>query len=330
MAIEIDGQWDKRVTNIFKCVSIRSWMLNMLLLAFAVFPCSAQTQQLASQDQRGSLSMTKASPKDLYLEAGKVFGIKVSFDPKWKSNKLVNLELNDVTARVALDSIANLTETSWEVVGPNDVFVTAGQPFKFRKFTADFGGGLTWSQGGGLARGINFRGGGGVRLSPQSKRYSDIGDRLRQRHWSLYLDGEFTFIQAGLTQDGLHQAILVNPALASATSGTANYYSVTADPNFRYCVWSCRLTFYVLGGFGWMHRTVEFSGPPTGTSPVGSGKTVATFDYNSAAYDVGGGVTFGPFKPTEGVTYYVEARRLAGFGPNGASTLWPLSFGIRW
>lgn len=200
----------------------------------------------------------------------------------------------------------------------------------FRRFTADFGGGWTWVQGGGVAKGLTFRGGAGWRLSPQSALYSATGDRLRERHWSLYLVGEFTFIQSGLTNAGLQQAIKLNQAPSSATSGTARYYNATADPTFRYCVFRCRVTFYGLGGFGWMHRTVEFDGLPTATSPIGSNTTVASFGYDSAAYNVGWGLTLGPFKPTEGLTYYVEVRRLTGFGPNGNNTLWPLWLGIRW
>jgi hypothetical protein len=354
-----NGQRAKLVSVIFfcrnKCISTRWLMLNVLLLNVAVLPCAAQTGQLAPRTQGGCLAASNQPAKALYEGRAQT----MAFDQLMRVDNKVDLQPADVTVQDSPNSIGT-------VVGDNVSFVadplpTAQTPssgneqaqtptpasasgstsspqpspndseaHNFRRFTADFGGGWTWAQGGGLATGINFRGGAGWLLSPQPQRYNSIGNRLRERHWSLYLVGEFTFIQSGLTKSGLQQAIQLNPALSSATSATGRYYSATADPNLRYCVLNCRITLYVLGGFGWMRRTVEFNGPATAESPVGSNATVASFNYDSAAYDVGGGVTLGPFKYTEGLTYFVEVRRLQGFGSNGGSTLLPLSFGIRW
>jgi hypothetical protein len=337
------------------------WILNLVVLTMAIVSCVAQTQ-LSTSEGPLDLVVSNESPEALYRIVCDYFSFKVEFDKQMRSDKKVDLRLNNASAKEALDTIAILTGTSWQPVTADSIYVTDGMPsaaalprvidqnsppapatppsraplpagrdgWKFRRLTLDFGGGWTRTQGGGLSTGINFRGGVGWRLSPQPHRYDDIGNALRARHWSVYVVGEFAFTDAGLTKAGLQQQIQLNSSLSSATSATARYYTGTADPTFRYCVLNCRVTFYGLGGFGWMRRTVEFDGPPTATSPVGSNAKIASFDYHSPAYEAGSGVTFGPFRPTEGITYYVEWRRLQGFGSNGGSTLWPISFGVRW
>jgi hypothetical protein len=315
-------------------------ILIVLATGLTVLPCRGQSEP--SPPQLGSFEIENESPRVLYEMVGKFFDVSVQFAPGMRSDNKFSLTLSNSTLGAALNQIAGLTRTAWVQTGPNAVYVSDAlppaiaspnrnsAPYKFRKFTADFGGGWTRSQGGGLETGINFRAGGGWLLSPQPHLYSASGDPLRGRHWSLYLVGEFAFTQSGLTNTALLQQIQLNPALSSATSATPRYYSATADPTFRYCLLKCRVTFYELGGFGWMHRTVEFDGPSNGTSPVGSNGKLASFGYQSPAYEAGSGVTFGPFPFSEGVTYYVEWRRLQGLGSNGGSTLWPLSFGIRW
>jgi hypothetical protein len=205
---------------------------------------------------------------------------------------------------------------------------------RFRQVTADFGGGWTWAQHGAMVTGVNFRGGGGLRLSPQAKPYDDNGTPLCVRHWSVYLVGEFIFDQSGLSGGAVKQAIQLNPqnlGLSTATSATARYYSLTVDPTFRYCVYKCSVTVYGLGGFGWLHRNAEFRGSPTQGSPIGlPNPAVASFSYDSPAYVAAVGVTLGPVKFTSGLTYYIEIRRLQGLGINSDSTLWPMSLGIRW
>jgi hypothetical protein len=319
-----------------------SWsILHVLGLTLAGFPCAGQTQPFADKAPIERWEIKNASPRILYETVGQFFDITVHFDPRMLSDKKISLKLSNSTAPAALDKIASLTATAWKAVGENTIYVADAPPgvpssnydsapYRLRKFTADFGGGWTRSQGGGLETGINFRAGGGWLLSPQPRRYSDTGNWLRARHWSLYLVGEFAFTQSQLTNAALIQQIQLNPALSSATSAIPRYYTATADPTFRYCLLKCRVTFYELGGLGWMHRTVEFDGPSNGTSPVGSNGKLASFGYQSPAYEAGSGVTFGPFPFSEGVTYYVEWRRLQGLGSNGGSTLWPLSFGIRW
>lgn len=213
----------------------------------------------------------------------------------------------------------------------------AANPYQpqFRHFTADFGGGWTWARGGSTSLGVVFHAGAGLRLSPaDEKRFDDNGNPIRDRHWSLYLIGDFMFNQSPVTSKALAQAIQLNPqitGLSSATAATQRYYTASAGPTFRYCWRDCTYTVYGLGGLGWMHRNVDFTGVPQKGSPIGlQNPSVAGFDYDSVAYDWGAGVAFGPFKPIEGATFFIELRRLQGVASNDVNALWPLSIGVRW
>jgi len=203
---------------------------------------------------------------------------------------------------------------------------------EFRHFTANVGGG--WTDGGAnVDRGNNLEAGAGVLLSGPPERYDQCGYRLGDRRWSLYLSADFLFNWSGLSRSGVDNAVTLNPqdpTLLSAINGRAKFYSTTLDPTFRYRVRNW-FTIYASGGFGWMRRTVEFTGlPPQGTVIQGPTAVIAGFGGNSGVFDAGGGISFGPIGPTGNLTYYVEARWLQGIGINSGTKLVPLSFGLRW
>jgi opacity protein-like surface antigen len=204
---------------------------------------------------------------------------------------------------------------------------------KLHHFTADVGGGWTGREGANIDRGNNLEGGAGVRLSPQSEQYDDCGYRRDDRRWSLYVNADFLFNWAGLSSIGVSNAVTLNPqdpTLLSAINGRAKFYSTTLDPTFRYRFGGW-FTVYATGGFGWMRRSVEFTGLPVqGTVIQGPVAVITGFGGNSGVFDAGGGVSFGPIGKTGGVTYYVEARWLQGIGLNSGIKLAPVSFGLRW
>ena len=70
-----------------------------------------------------NLRMTESADK-VYRILGKLAGINVLFDSDYKPQK-INVELNDVTPREALNLVAMQTKTFWQPVSPNTIFVAS-------------------------------------------------------------------------------------------------------------------------------------------------------------------------------------------------------------
>ncbi len=175
-----------------------------------------------------------------------------------------------------------------------------------------------------LDRGWNFQAGAGFALTPRP---------APGHQWSLFLTADFMFDQLGIQAAALQQARLSNPTdigLLEATSGKAKFYSTTLDPTFRFRV-SRAVNVYAFGGFGWFRRNLEFMGTsgqgillqPGSPAVFGSGG-------NSGAYDAGAGVNFRLPRALGGLMLYAEARVVHGLAVNNATTLVPISAGIRW
>ena len=60
----------------------------------------------------------------VYKIIGKLAGINVLFDPDYKPQR-ISIELNDVTAREALDMLALQSKTFWQPISENTIFVAA-------------------------------------------------------------------------------------------------------------------------------------------------------------------------------------------------------------
>jgi len=65
----------------------------------------------------------------IYKTIGKLAGINVLFDSDFKGSKL-SIELNNVTLREALDSVALQSKTFWQATSPNTIVVAADTPAK--------------------------------------------------------------------------------------------------------------------------------------------------------------------------------------------------------
>lgn len=203
----------------------------------------------------------------------------------------------------------------------------AQDDFAFHSCTASLGGGWTPRTGtdaSSLDAGWNFQAGGG--FSAWSHQTPD------HRWWAAFITANFTFDRMPVTPAALQQARILNPAnigLLQATSARARFFSTTLDPTLRIPI-TPKVSLYALGGFGWFRRSLEFTGvssqgallQPGSPAVFGSGG-------NSGAYDFGGGIDYRPWKRV-GLMFYAEARFLRGLAVNNASTLVPLSAGVRW
>jgi hypothetical protein len=147
------------------------------------------------------------------------------------------------------------------------------------------------------------------------------------------LKGNFNFDQSDIKSSALQQAILLNPqntSLLSATSGKAKFYFTTLDPTVRIAM-AGHFSAYFLGGFGWLRRTIEF----TGVSSQGgllqpNGPAVFGPSGNSGVVDAGAGIDRGLKRDGGGFKIYIEARVIHGLANNSGTTLIPLSAGVRW
>lgn len=194
----------------------------------------------------------------------------------------------------------------------------AGQNDEFHRFTAGAGGGFTAVTGrdaGRLDHGGSFLAGAGVNIN----RYFGI-------------TGNFMFHQLGITRSELNAL--------NQPDGDARVYSVTVDPTLRLPI-GHRLNVYVLAGGGFLRRTVEFTQPTVaqtfvfdpwwgyfGPALVPVNQILGAITNNSGAFDVGGGVNIG--LPRTGLSLFVESRYFHGFTSNSATTLVPVTVGLRW
>ncbi len=75
-----------------------------------------------------NLRMTETADK-VYKMLGKLAGVNVLLDADYRPQK-INVELNDVTTREALDMVALQSKTFWQPASPNTIFVAADTPGK--------------------------------------------------------------------------------------------------------------------------------------------------------------------------------------------------------
>jgi hypothetical protein len=175
-----------------------------------------------------------------------------------------------------------------------------------------------------LKAGWNFQAGGGFAVTPRP---------APGHKWSLFMNVNFMFDKLGVQQAALQQARILNPTsvgLLEANSGKAKFYSTTLDPTIRFPV-PGRVSVYVFGGFGWFRRNLEFTGASGQGALLQPGSPVVFGNGgNSGAYDAGAGINLKPLRKPRGLMFYVEARLLHGLAINNATTLVPISAGIRW
>lgn len=188
----------------------------------------------------------------------------------------------------------------------------------FHRFTFGGGAGFTGITGydaGRLDHGWNLLAGGGLNFN---------------RHFGV--TGNFMVNQLGITRSELNAL--------NVPDGNARVYSVTLDPTFRLPL-GHGFSAYLLGGGGYLRRTVEFTRPTVaetfvfnpwwgyiGPARVPINQILGTVTSNSGAFDVGGGLSM-PLAKT-GAHLFVESRYYHGFTSNSNTMLVPLTVGIRW
>lgn len=150
-----------------------------------------------------------------------------------------------------------------------------------------------------------------------------------RRGAQLYITGNFMYARLDAAGAALAAAKAADPAqLASATSAHGSFYTATLDPTVRIPL-TRRIGLYGSGGFGWLRRSVAFNGANPATLLQSSAFTLDRLASNSGVFDLGGGMNFG-LTHGGGLMLYGEIRVYRGLTVNSATTLLPLSVGVRW
>ncbi len=215
----------------------------------------------------------------------------------------------------------------------------AQYPENLHSYTVNVGAGiapLSGTDGGSLGLGRSLQAGAGIALTSRPKEKPSKPDKYQPippRRWNIFLTGNFIFAQSTLDSAAVEQAIIMNPQdtqILSATSGKGKFYSTTLDPTLRINATN-RVNVYLLAGFGWFRRTLDFTGVSfQGTALQPTNPTVFGISANSGGVDAGGGMDIGLTGRGGGLKLYFEARVLHGLAINNGTTVIPLSVGIRW
>lgn len=186
------------------------------------------------------------------------------------------------------------------------------------RFSFDFGAGFNKPVGNlenRLDTGWNMNTGAGINITP----------------W-LGMMGQFMFTESGMTRaylDSINQP-----------DGNFRMWALTADPVIRLNR-RRRVGFYLIGGGGLYHRTVEFTRPTTAVVtvfdpffgifyPAGIpvNTVIGSFGTNQGGINGGGGFTVR--LGTGNAKFFAEARYHRMFTPGAPTSVLPVTFGFRW
>lgn len=184
-------------------------------------------------------------------------------------------------------------------------------------FTFSAGGGFTTQTGrtsNYLENGGHLQVSGGINLGP-----------------ILGVGATFMYNGMGLTGNALNRV--------NVPDGHSNIYTLTVDPKIRIPVGFGSL--YVLGGGGWMRRTVTYTQPvlaPTyiydpwwgyyGSALVTTNQELGSISENAGVWDAGAGFEFR--LPRRNWKLFVEARYFAGMTNQSHTNIVPITLGARW
>lgn len=188
---------------------------------------------------------------------------------------------------------------------------------EYHHFTANVGGGFTMPTG---------------RISNDM----DYGGNLEVGagfNFNQYLGvlGTFSFNAVGLTGSALSRL--------NEPDGYGHVYTLTVDPKITFPL--RRGSFYILGGGGWLRRSVTFTQPVVaqtfvfdpwwgyfGPALVPANQVLGSVGTNAGVWDVGGG--FNIPLPRSGFKIYIQARYYDGLTRGAHTTMVPLTLGVRW
>lgn len=183
--------------------------------------------------------------------------------------------------------------------------------------TAELGGGYDLIRGGdgGYLGGVaDFQGGGGFLV-----------------HRNIALTFNFMYDAAYVKKSALDTSTAPGATTAGVPSAKAHYYTVTFDPTYRTKLRG-PVELYALGGFGWLRRSAEFTGPAPNpviypgdfpTPGIGASSTA-----NTGVWDAGGGLDIS--LPRTQIKFFAEARFVKGLAFNSHTRIVPIVFGFRW
>lgn len=186
------------------------------------------------------------------------------------------------------------------------------------RFSFEFGGGFNKPIGyldNRLDTGWNVNTGGGINFTPH------IG-----------LMGQFLFTDSGLTRSYLNSV--------SEPNGSFRMWALTADPTYRFNPRG-RFDFYLIGGGGVYHRTIEFTQPTIATvtvfdpffgifypAGVPADQVIGSFGTTRPGINGGGGFTYRI--GSGNAKFFAETRYHVMFTKNQNTSVLPVTFGFRW
>jgi len=143
----------------------------------------------------------------------------------------------------------------------------------------------------------------------------------------VLVTANYVFQKFTASGPALSAAKAADPAhLANATAAHGTFSAVTLDPTVRYAV-NQHWGLYGSGGFGWLRRSIGFTGANPATLQHPSGTSLLRLSSDSGAFDAGGGVNINVYR---GLMAFAEVRVYRGMAINGSTTLVPISVGLRW
>jgi len=216
-------------------------------------------------------------------------------------------------------SLRRLGRAALSLFVPTVVFLTNASEAKGQSHFLTFGvgGGFTTQTGrtaNYLDNGGNVQVTGGLNLGP-----------------ILGIGATFMYNGMGLTRDALNRV--------EVPDGHANIYTLTVEPKIKvpFIIGSA----YVLGGGGWMRRTVTYTKPVLtstliydpwwgyyGPALVTANQELGSVSQNAGVWDVGAGVEFK--LPRSGWKMFAEARYFSGLTDQSHTNIIPVTFGLRW
>ncbi|HWB86234.1 MAG TPA: outer membrane beta-barrel protein [Bryobacteraceae bacterium] len=142
---------------------------------------------------------------------------------------------------------------------------------------------------------------------------------------------DFMYNHFGINRTSLNEV--------QAPNGTAGVWAFTLDPIVRFAPHG-HVGFYVTGGGGVYHRTVEFTQPAIADvtlfdpwfgvffpSQVVTNQVIGSFSVTKPGFNIGAGVTF---RVGDNSQFYAETRYHKMFTDRVNTTILPVTFGFRW